>query len=122
MINPDVTAYVKGFKIATEIAKISAHLGKNIVFPNSFSLSPDDITANTELVIVDLDNKEENLLNFVSQIRSHYPDIIIVGFLTHVKKRFHSEAREAGCTWILPRTSFVMNLPSLIENKTVEID
>lgn len=51
----------------------------------------------------------------VGTIRTHYPQVPLVAFLSHVEVELAAAARAAGATEVLPRSAFVQRLPDLLK-------
>jgi len=115
-----VMIFVGDFELGTRIADVIVAHGKEPIFPADQVLFDITISEDTVLVILDLNNHKYEPLNLIKKIRENYPDIPIVGFLTQVQKHLLIEAKEAGCDWVLPRSSFVQNLPTILEKGGIE--
>lgn len=112
---PEFVVYVKDFELGTKIAEVGADLNREVIFPDSFHFTEGIIGEETELVIIDLDENQKITEELILEIRSSHPRLPIVGFFSNVQKRRHKQVKDLGCTWVLPRSSFVKNLPMLIE-------
>lgn len=110
-----VAVFVRDFEMGTRIADVAVALGKEPVFPADLPPADQVLPRDTFMVILDLSDKEYWPLELVRTIRRENPELPIVGFVSQVQKQFHSEARDAGCNWVLPRSSLIQNLPTLIE-------
>jgi CheY-like chemotaxis protein len=68
--------------------------------------------ASWELVLLDLSIRDA--VPMVARIRERLPRVPIVGFAAHVQLELQRQAREAGCTAVVPNSVFVQWLPELV--------
>lgn len=66
-----------------------------------------------KLVIVDL-NARSQPLQAIEKVRQNNKDVRVVAFLSHVQTQLAAQAQAAGCTEVLPRSSFTQNLASIL--------
>ena len=66
-----------------------------------------------KLVIVDL-NARSQPVQAVEQLRTAHPHLRVVGFLSHVQRDLAAQAQQAGCSEVLPRSSFTQNLAAIL--------
>ena len=64
--------------------------------------------------LVDLSLASADPLDVVRRLRAQRPEVPIVGYGSHVETALLNQAREAGCTTVLPRSAFVQQLPRLL--------
>ena len=77
-------------------------------------------SAQISVALVDLHSFQDAAIESVRRIRSRFPQARITGCCSHVQTELQRQAREAGCTWVLPRSVFVQQLPSLISGNAPE--
>jgi len=65
------------------------------------------------LVIVDL-NARSQPLQAIEKVRQNNKDVRVVAFLSHVQTQLAAQAQAAGCTEVLPRSSFTQNLAAIL--------
>jgi CheY-like chemotaxis protein len=65
------------------------------------------------LVIVDLNSRSQPL-QAIEKLRQTRGDIRVVGFLSHVQRELAEQAQAAGCSEVLPRSSFTQNLAAIL--------
>ena len=68
-----------------------------------------------KLVIVDL-NARSQPLQAIEKVRQNNKDVRVVAFLSHVQTQLAAQAQAAGCTEVLPRSSFTQNLASILSS------
>ena len=66
-----------------------------------------------KLVIVDL-NARSQPLQAIEKLRQNNRDVRVVAFLSHVQTQLAAQAQAAGCTEVLPRSSFTQNLAAIL--------
>jgi CheY-like chemotaxis protein len=66
------------------------------------------------LVVVDL-NARQGALEAIEQLQRSGNSIPVIGFLSHVQTELAQRARAAGCKQVMPRSSFTMNLPEILQ-------
>lgn len=66
-----------------------------------------------KLVIVDL-NARSQPLQAIEKVRQNNKDVRVVAFLSHVQTQLAAQAQAAGCTEVLPRSSFTQNLVAIL--------
>ncbi|MFQ6675609.1 MAG: hypothetical protein ACE5LH_04595 [Fidelibacterota bacterium] len=109
-----VVVLVRDFELGTRIADAVTGRGKRVVFPEDGAALDRELSQSTELVIIDLEEKEYRAVDLVKDIRKRYPELSIVGFHRRIRKEAYATAREAGCSWVFSRSSLVKNLPTLL--------
>ena len=65
------------------------------------------------LVVVDL-NARQGALEAIEELQRAGNPIPIIGFLSHVQTDLAQRARAAGCSQVMPRSSFTMNLSEIL--------
>jgi len=66
-----------------------------------------------KLVIVDL-NARSQPLQAIEKVRQNNKDVRVVAFLSHVQTQLAAQAQAAGCTEVMPRSSFTQNLAAIL--------
>ena len=66
------------------------------------------------LVVVDL-NARQGALEAIEQLQRSGNSVPVIGFLSHVQTELAERARAAGCKQVMPRSSFTMNLPEILQ-------
>jgi CheY-like chemotaxis protein len=77
---------------------------------------PEGVAASgrPRLVVVDL-NARQGALEAIEQLQRSGNSIPVIGFLSHVQTELAQRARAAGCKQVMPRSSFTMNLPEILQ-------
>jgi len=69
-------------------------------------------------VLIDLNLSGGDPLAMIRSLRKTHPDVPVVGYCSHVQQGLKTQALEAGCTTVLPRSAFVQQLPELLSIET----
>ena len=77
-----------------------------------FGLS--QINDDTKLVIIDLDDSVFQTVAFVAGLRNINKNMKVTGYMKVIHKETYDRLKAAGCDIILPKSSFVKNLHTLI--------
>ena len=67
----------------------------------------------TKLVIVDL-NARSNPLATIQDLCATHKELRVLAFLSHVQTDLAAQARAAGCTEVMPRSTFTQNLATIL--------
>ncbi|MDP3703458.1 MAG: response regulator [Candidatus Omnitrophota bacterium] len=65
-------------------------------------------------VLIDLNLSGGDALAMIRTLRQAHPNMPVIGYCSHVQEDLKSQALEAGCTTVLPRSAFVQQLPELL--------
>ncbi len=65
------------------------------------------------LVVVDL-NARQGAVEAVERLHNSGNPVPVIGFLSHVQTDLAERARAAGCSQVLPRSSFTANLSEIL--------
>ncbi|MEE9166850.1 MAG: hypothetical protein V3U24_05230 [Candidatus Neomarinimicrobiota bacterium] len=112
-----VVVWVSDFEMGTRIADAVTSLGEEAVFPQDRERSEQSLYEDAVLVIIDLSERARNALELVRSVRKNHPELRLVGIVSRVRKKIHTQGKEAGCDWVLPRSSLVRNLSTLLEKR-----
>ena len=63
--------------------------------------------------LIDLNLSRGDAIAMVRDIRAAHPNLPIIGYCSHVQQDLQQQALAAGCTAVLPRSTFVQQLPAL---------
>lgn len=69
-------------------------------------------------VLIDLNLSNGDPVAMVRRLREAHPDTPVVGYCSHVQQDLKTQALEAGCTTVLPRSAFVRQLRELLSVET----
>jgi hypothetical protein len=112
----EIILYLRDFEFGTKISEKLSEIGCSMVFAESKIQVEQLISELTKTIIVDLNDKQINAPEMIAYIRYTHPEIKIIGYMKTVIKQSHGDLKALGCNMILPRSSFIKNLPSVIDN------
>jgi DNA-binding NarL/FixJ family response regulator len=108
-----VVALMDDLFFQMKLAESAKHLGVEVkVASNADSLIA-LLDPAPKLVIVDLNSRSQPL-QAIERLRATQKDLRVVGFLSHVQRDLAAAAQAAGCSEVLPRSSFTQNLAAIL--------
>ncbi len=111
MVN--ICLFIKDFRLGTLIAeKLTEEKVVKIEFVDNLD-SP--AIRKADLTIVDFDYGEQGTVWFISQLRHKNQKQLLMGYMKRVHKELHDKLTAAGCELILPQSSVVKNIPSILK-------
>jgi CheY-like chemotaxis protein len=126
MVNPnekvdggaEVLALVDDLFFQAKLAETARKLGvvlKTVSTGDALveSLAGTAIGDRPRLVVVDL-NARQGAVEAVERLHSSGNPVPVIGFLSHVQTDLAERARAAGCSQVLPRSSFTANLSEIL--------
>src|SRR5262249_41784879 len=66
-----------------------------------------------KLMIVDL-NARSQPLQAIEKVQQNNKDVRMVAFLSHMQTQLAAQAQAAGCTEVIPQSSFTQNLAAIL--------
>lgn len=112
----DIILFTSDFQLGTKLSDAITQLDKSVVFAENKGDWTSQITPETKAAILDLDDPGYGTVSHVSSLWRINKEMLIIGVMTKVQKLLHDKLRSAGCGFILPRSSLVKNLPSLLKD------
>jgi len=110
----DILLFVKNFRLGTKISEALADQNMSVKFAEGERFGLSQINDETQLVILDLDDSVFQTVAFVSGLRNMNKNMKIAGYMKVIHKETYERLKAAGCDIILPKSSFVKNLHTLI--------
>ena len=110
----DILLFVKNFRLGTKISEALTDLDQSVKFADGERFGLSAINDETKMVILDLDDSVFQTVAFVSGLRNMNRHTKIVGFMKVIHKETYERLKSAGCDMILPRSSFVKNIHTLV--------
>lgn len=110
----EIILFVKNFRLGTKISEAVTDLNKSVTFAEGERLGLSQIDKNTKIAILDLDDTVFQTIAFVSGLRSMNRNMKIVGYMKVIHKDTYDRLKSAGCDIILPQSSFVKNIHTVI--------
>ena len=110
----DILLFVKDFRLGTKISEALTDQNMSAKFAEGERLGLSLINDDTKLVILDLDDSVFQTVAFVSGLRNINKNMKIAGYMKVIHKETYDRLKSAGCDIILPKSSFVKNIHTLI--------
>lgn len=108
-----VVALMDDLFFQMKLAETAKQLGVEVKVATNGDALMGLMESTPKLVIVDL-NARGQPLQAIEKIRQSNKDVRVVAFLSHVQTQLAAQAQAAGCTEVLPRSSFTQNLASIL--------
>lgn len=110
----EVLLFVKKFQLGTKISEVLTDLNVSVKFADGERFGLSTINENIKLVILDLDDSVFQTVAFISGLRNINKNMKIAGYMKIIHKETYDRLKAAGCDIILPKSSFVKNIHTLI--------
>lgn len=110
----DIILFVKNFKLGTKISEALTDLNHTVDFADGERFGLNDIDESTKMVVLDLDDSVYQTVAFISGLRKINRNLKIVGYMKVIHKETYERLKASGCDIILPRSSFVKNIHTLV--------
>jgi len=108
-----VVALVDDLFFQMKLAETAKQLGVEVKVATNSDALAGLMESGPKLLIVDL-NARGQPLQAIKRVRQTNKDIRVVGFLSHVQTQLAAQAQAAGCSEVLPRSSFTQNLAAIL--------
>ena len=110
----DILLFVKNFRLGTKISEALTDQNMSVKFAEGERFGLSQINDDTQLVILDLDDSVFKTVAFVAGLRNMNKNMKIAGYMKVIHKETYERLKAAGCDIILPKSSFVTNIHTLI--------
>ena len=110
-----VVALMDDLFFQMKVAETAKHLGVEFKVATTREALLGLLTPAPKLVIVDLNARGEPL-KAIAEVRAMASGLRIVAFLSHVQKDLAEQAHHAGCSDVMPRSSFTQNLAAILNS------
>jgi len=108
-----VVALMDDLFFQMKLAETAKQLGVEVKVATNVDALVGLMESAPRLVIVDL-NARSQPLQAIEKVRQNNKDVRVVAFLSHVQTQLAAQAQAAGCTEVLPRSSFTQNLAAIL--------
>lgn len=112
-----ILLFIKDFELGSKVSSICVDYGKNVEFCDE-NTSPDDFIGKSILAIIDLNESVFFSVGLISELKRY--EIKIIGTMDEVKAKELKKIRSAGCDILLPKSSLVKNIPTLLSELIFE--
>lgn len=110
----EVLLFVKKFQLGTKISEALTDLNVSVKFADGERFGLSAINDDIKLVILDLDDSVFQTVAFIAGLRNINKNMKIAGYMKIIHKETYDRLKSAGCDIILPKSSFVKNIHTLI--------
>tara|TARA_B110000014_G_C19957997_1_gene495760 strand:+ start:53 stop:397 length:345 start_codon:yes stop_codon:yes gene_type:complete len=107
----NILLFIKDFELGSKVSSICVDSEKNVEFCDE-NTSPDDFVEKSLLAVIDLDESVFYSVGLVSELKRH--GIKIIGTMKEVKAKQLKKLKLAGCDIVIPKSSLVKNVPTLL--------
>ncbi|MBT3299204.1 MAG: hypothetical protein HN657_00510 [Candidatus Marinimicrobia bacterium] len=108
----DILLFVRDFELGTKLSEVFTDLGQSLLFTDE-NTDPNEFKDSAKMAIVDLDDPYFSSVGLIAELKRH--DLKVVGFMNRVNQKDQNKIKKVGCEIILPRSSLVKNMPSLVK-------
>ncbi|NOZ03563.1 MAG: hypothetical protein GXO92_03020 [FCB group bacterium] len=110
---------MRNFELGTRLSDVFTRLEWAVRFVDDYEVLGKSDDPPAKLAVVDLDDPLTGSVHFIASLKGLNPHITIIGYLKWMHKNTHDKFKVAGCDIILPQSSLVKNIPSLIRNLSI---
>jgi len=117
-----IIAAVDDMFFAAKIRGAAEQVGRRLVFVKTRSeLDANLVSSPPAMILLDLNSERLEPIQTIQYLKSDpkLGAIPILGFLSHVQTELKSQAEDAGCDRVMPRSAFSQRLPELLSGKAV---
>ena len=108
---PEILLFVKDFELGSRLSEVCVDQNRNVEFSDE-NTDPNAFPDLALLAVVDMDEKVFSSVGLVAELKRR--DIKVIGTMKRINNKEQSKLRSAGCDIIVPRSSLVKNMPSLM--------
>ena len=106
-----VLLFVKDFELGAKISSTLIDRDFQVEFSDE-QTDPSKFTENIKMAIVDMDEKVFLSVGLVSELNRR--GLKVIGTMEQVENKNQIKLKSVGCDLVLPKKSFVRNLPNII--------
>ena len=111
-----VVAAVSDLMFTVKINDAAKKAGLTVDFAKSETDVLDKAEQEPAVIILDLNCQDVNPLELISKLKgnSHFKNISLIAYLTHVQGELKRQAHDAGCDMVMTRSAFSQNLQQIL--------
>lgn len=110
-----VVALMDDLFFQMKLAETAKHVGVEVQVATNVDALSALLQPPPKLVIVDL-NARNQPLQAIERVHAEQNGVRVVAFLSHVQTELATQARAAGCSEVMPRSSFTQNLSTILSS------
>ena len=112
LIMVEILLFIKDFEFGSKVSSSCVDQEKNVEFSDENS-KPDSFPKSVKMAIVDMDEEVFASIGLVAELRRL--NIAVIGTKKRISNKEQSKIKSVGCDMLLPKSSLVKNIPSLID-------
>ena len=116
----EILLFIKDFELGSKVSSACVDNGREVEFSDENTDSK-NFSPKLKLAFVDMDEKVFLSVGLVSGLKRH--DIKVIGVMQKISNRENKKLKLAGCDIIIPKSSLLKNIPSLLSefiNKKID--
>ena len=111
----NILLYTNDLELGTTLSERLLHGNNTIIFVEQLI----DLNIDSNLLIIDLDDKEIKP-NTIVKIIEKYSTIRVVGIMKEIQKKLWNDYRNAGCEMIFLRSVLIKNIDTILSNYNLD--
>jgi len=112
LIMVEILLFIKDFEFGSKVSSSCVDQDKNVEFSDENS-KPDSFPKSVKMAIVDMDEEVFASIGLVAELKRL--NISVIGTKKRISNKEQSKIKSVGCDMLLPKSSLVKNIPSLID-------
>ncbi len=112
LIMVEILLFIKDFEFGSKVSSSCVNQDKNVEFSDENS-KPDSFPKSVKMAIVDMDEEVFASIGLVAELKRL--NIAVIGTKKRISNKEQSKIKSVGCDMLLPKSSLVKNIPSLID-------
>ena len=108
----EILLFIKDFEFGSKVSSSCVDQDKNVEFSDENS-KPDSFPKSVKMAIVDMDEGVFASIGLVAELKRL--NIAVIGTKKRISNKEQSKIKSVGCDMLLPKSSLVKNIPSLID-------
>ena len=112
LIMVEILLFIKDFEFGSKISSSCVDQEKNVEFSDENS-KRDSFPKSVKMAIVDMDEEVFASIGLVAELKRL--NIAVIGTKKRISNKEQTKIKSVGCDMLLPKSSLVNNIPSLID-------
>ena len=112
LIMVEILLFIKDFEFGSKVSSSCVDQEKNVEFSDENS-KPDSFPKSVKMAIVDMDEEVFASIGLVAELKRL--NIAVIGTKKRISNKEQSKIKSVGCDMLLPKSSLLKNIPSLID-------
>ena len=112
LIMVEILLFIKDFEFGSKVSSSCVDQEKDVEFSDENS-KPDSFPKSVKMAIVDMDEEVFASIGLVAELKRL--NIAVIGTKKRISNKEQLKIKSVGCDMLLPKSSLVKNIPSLID-------